>query len=93
MRFLTPFQLVVRFAIQTQPILFLNRLVCLSVCDGFKQDYSLTPLDEVQYYLAHHKHLPEAPSAKEVLKKGRGVLIPQLIARTKYISGGTRMKK
>jgi hypothetical protein len=36
----------------------------------FEQDYSLTPLDEVQAYIAQHKHLPEVPSAKEMEKDG-----------------------
>jgi hypothetical protein len=36
----------------------------------FEQNYSLTPLDEVQAYIAQHKHLPEVPSAKEMEKDG-----------------------
>jgi hypothetical protein len=36
----------------------------------FAQNYPLTPLDEVQAYIAQHKHLPEVPSAKEMEKDG-----------------------
>jgi hypothetical protein len=36
----------------------------------FEQNYSLTPLDEVQAYIAQYKHLPEVPSAKEMEKDG-----------------------
>jgi hypothetical protein len=36
----------------------------------FEQNYSLTPLDEVQAFIAQHKHLPEVPSAKEMEKDG-----------------------
>lgn len=36
----------------------------------FEQDYTLTPLDEVQAYIAKNKHLPEVPSAKEIEKDG-----------------------
>jgi hypothetical protein len=36
----------------------------------FEQNYSLTSLDEVQAYIAKHKHLPEVPSAKEMEKDG-----------------------
>ncbi|HEY0656574.1 MAG TPA: hypothetical protein VGD65_25750 [Chryseosolibacter sp.] len=36
----------------------------------FEGNYSLTPLDTVQAYIAQHKHLPELPSAKEMEKDG-----------------------
>jgi hypothetical protein len=36
----------------------------------FEQNYFLTPLDEVQAYIAKHRHLPEVPSAKEMERNG-----------------------
>lgn len=36
----------------------------------FDDNYSLKPLDEVADYVAENKHLPDVPSAKEVMDKG-----------------------
>ncbi len=36
----------------------------------FEEDYSLMPLSELDSYIKEHKHLPNMPSEKEVLKNG-----------------------
>jgi hypothetical protein len=36
----------------------------------FDDSYELKPLDEVSEYIAENKHLPDVPSAKEVIEKG-----------------------
>jgi hypothetical protein len=45
----------------------------------FEPNYSLTSLDEVQAYIAHHKHLPEVPSAKEMETNGVKVAEMEMI--------------
>lgn len=36
----------------------------------FEEDYSLMPIDDLEKYIAHYKHLPEIPSAKTLETKG-----------------------
>jgi trimeric autotransporter adhesin len=39
----------------------------------FKKGYQLMPLKEVEKYIKHHKHLPNVPSAEEMVKNGLDV--------------------
>jgi hypothetical protein len=63
----------------------------------FEQNYSLTPLDEVQAYIAQHKHLPEVPSAKEMEKDGvkvgamEMILLKKIEELTLYLLGQQAM--
>ena len=36
----------------------------------FKPHYKLTPLNELEQYIKTHNHLPDVPSADEVVKDG-----------------------
>ncbi len=36
----------------------------------FKDDYDLMPLSEIEEYVTEHKHLPNIPSEKEILRDG-----------------------
>ena len=36
----------------------------------FDKDYNLRPLREVQSYIQENRHLPEIPSAKEMIEEG-----------------------
>ena len=40
----------------------------------FKEDYSLRSLDEVDQYIQTHQHLPEVPSARELVESGIDVV-------------------
>ena len=39
----------------------------------FNEDYKLRPLEEVNRYIKENKHLPEIPSAKEVIENGQNL--------------------
>lgn len=39
----------------------------------FEKDYNLMPLNDVKNYINEHKHLPNIPSAKEMVKNGLDV--------------------
>jgi hypothetical protein len=36
----------------------------------FEKEYKLAPLEHVEKYLTENKHLPEVPSAKQIMKEG-----------------------
>jgi hypothetical protein len=39
----------------------------------FDEDYKLMPLEELDQYLKEHKHLPDVPSAEEVISNGNNL--------------------
>ena len=39
----------------------------------FQKDYRLMPLKEVEKFIKHHQHLPNVPSAEEMVKNGLDV--------------------
>ena len=39
----------------------------------FNEDYKLMPLEELDQYLKEHKHLPDVPSAEEVISNGNNL--------------------
>jgi len=61
--------------IVTSPIQWADRV--------FDPDYKLMPLDQVEAFVATHRHLPDVPSEAEVLKKGTSVVDMQTIQMQK----------
>lgn len=57
----------------------------------FEENYPLLPLSELESYISSNKHLPEMPSAKEVLDNGvnlghiSAALLKRVEELTKYI--------
>ncbi len=45
----------------------------------FEKDYALMPLSEVKYYIDQNKHLPNVPSATEVVENG--VVMNEMVAK------------
>lgn len=59
----------------------------------FEPSYSLRPLQEVERYIQQYKHLPEVPTAKEVIEKGidigdnQALLLKKIEELTLYVIG------